>query len=337
MKIKLKKGISKTFILRLLLTLALLWLGLFFYLRNPILPVSSAKQRSISINELNLRQHVEYLAAITPSRNFQNSQSMLQAEDYIQNQFKSLGYKIKLQDVNSAKETYHNVIVRYGNSNSKSLIVIGAHYDVHNIDNPGADDNASGIAGLIEIARLLQEKKPQLNTAIELVAYTLEEPPFFGDHTMGSAHHADQLKNEGINVQLMVSLEMLGFYSEDFLSQDYPIPLLYSLYPATGNFISIVGRPADRALTRSFKLNMSEGANVPVFSVNAPAMIPGIDYSDHRSYWTHDWPALMVTDTAFFRNHEYHKAGDTPDRLNYKKMADVVAGVYMALTKAAAQ
>lgn len=328
---KLNTKVSKEFISITFIVLALLWLVVFWYLRNPILLSFSSVREPILASSSNLERHVRYLAGITPSRSYKNIQSMLKAEEYIQGQFKDLGYEVRLQDVDSYRQTYHNIIVRYGDKNAKDIIVIGAHYDVAGDDNAGADDNASGVAGLIEIARLLKEQKPKVDTAIELVAYTLEEPPFFGGHEMGSAYHADQLKADGMNVRFMVSLEMIGYYSDEFLSQQFPYPFFYGFYPWTGNFIAIVSSPEDRQLTRDFKKSMANGAKLPVYSINAPSLVAGVNFSDHRSYWAHGWPALMVTDTAFFRNVEYHKEGDTPDRLDYKRMADVVFGVYSAL------
>lgn len=323
--------ISRSFIVGLLAVLTILWGVLFCYLRNPALTFSSGSSR-VEINANSLKETVLFLSGLTPDRSYHNVDSMLRAENYIQERLKKLGYEVHLQDVDSYRDqTYHNIIVRYGDVKAAQLIVIGAHYDAAGENNPGADDNASGIAGLLEIARLLQENKPPVKTGVELVFYTLEEPPFFGGHSMGSAFHADQLKENNIDVKLMISLEMIGYFSDHFLSQEFPLPLLYGFYPWTGNFIGVVGHPADRDVTKEFKQSMEDGAQVPVYSVNAPPIITGIDFSDHRSYWAHDWPALMVTDTAFYRNDQYHQSGDTPERLNYTKMADVVSGVYKAL------
>src|SRR5262249_49866896 len=150
------------------------------------------------------------------------------------------------------------------------IVVIGAHYDVCG-NRPGADDNASGVAGVLEIARLLKAKKPALSVPVELVVYSLEEPPFFGGSEMGSARHADELHERGLNVKYMVSLEMIGYFSDSLFSQSYSPTALYSLYPWRGNFIGIVGSPADRELVRSFKAAMIPNAKVPVVSINAPA------------------------------------------------------------------
>lgn len=312
-----------------------MWLGVFIYLRNPVLPSFGSADR-VAVSKENLERHVRFLSEMSPPRSYRNPFSMRAAENYIRKELESYGYEVMLQEVNSYKETYHNVIARYGDKDAKELIVVGAHYDV--VDDkvsPGADDNASGVAGLLEVARLLKAQKRELPSAIELVAYTLEEPPFFGDHSMGSAYHADQLKLDGFTVKLMIAIEMIGYYSDSWFSQKFPIGLLYGFYPWTGNFISIVASPMEREVVREFKSAMSAGASVPVYSINAPSMVEGVDFSDHRSYWAHDWPALMITDTSFYRNTEYHKSGDTADRLDYLKMADVVGGVLGAIKKSA--
>ncbi|HEX7675839.1 MAG TPA: M28 family peptidase [Bdellovibrio sp.] len=326
--------VSKLFFSTTVLFLFALWVFIFFYLRSPNLVVSG-EHSEISVSAATLENDVRFLAGLTPNRSYHHTESMYKAEEFVSDKLKSFGYEVRLQSVDSYKTPFHNIIARYGDPNAKELVVIGAHYDAAGEHNPGADDNASGVAGLLEIARVLMERKPKLRTAIELVVYTLEEPPFFGGHSMGSAYHADQLKADGENVKLMVSLEMIGYFSDEFLSQSFPMPLLYGFYPWTGTFIGVVSSPADRDVTIDFKRSMSRVMEVPVYSVSAPSIMTGIDFSDHRSYWAHEWPALMVTDTAFFRNHEYHEAGDTPDRLNYKKMSDVVTGVYHALINAA--
>ena len=195
---------------------------------------------------------------------------------------------------------------------------------------PGADDNASGVAGLLELARLLAISPPPV--AVELVAYTLEEPPHFRTDAMGSVWHARSLRRSGTKLRVMISLEMIGYFSDEPGSQRYPLPGLDLIYPRRGNFIAIIGRIDDAAMTRRLKAAMLGAADLPVHSMNAFALIPGVDFSDHRSYWAEGYPALMVTDTAFYRNPHYHRGTDTADRLDYVRMTKVVQGVY-ALTQ----
>jgi Zn-dependent M28 family amino/carboxypeptidase len=195
---------------------------------------------------------------------------------------------------------------------------------------PGADDNASGVAGLIELAHLLGKQPPP--RPVELVAYTLEEPPHFRTEHMGSAWHARSLRAAGREVRLMVSLEMIGCFSDAPGSQRFPVPGLDLLYPDRGNFIALVSRisaKGELGATRRAKALMAGATDLAVHSINAPPLLKGIDFSDHLSYWAQGYPALMVTDTAFFRNANYHQAGDTHETLDYARMAKVVQGVFV--------
>ena len=207
--------------------------------------------------------------------------------------------------------------------------VIGAHYDVCGIQ-PGADDNASGVAGLLELAVLLG-RDPSLPAHFELVAYNLEEPPFFAGPQMGSAVHADALHKRGATLALMLSLEMIGYFRDERGSQSYPAPLLNLLYPSQANFIALVGRWDQRTVVKAFKASCVGTADIPVVSIAAPAALPAIDFSDHRNYWAHGYPALMVTDTSFLRNPNYHKATDSWDTLDYGRMAEVVRMLHAGL------
>ncbi len=197
-------------------------------------------------------------------------------------------------------------------------------YDV-NGPNPGADDNASGIAGLIELARLLKSEKLKKN--ITLVAYTLEEPPYFASNAMGSYVHAKTERENNSDIELMISLEMIGYFSNKKGSQLFPIKLLNLFYPDKGNFIVIVDQLYS-GWARKIKTGMAKHMSLPVYSINAPSIIPGVDYSDHRNYWAHGYGAVMVTDTSFYRNFAYHTENDTSDKLDFNKMAEVVKGVF---------
>lgn len=229
--------------------------------------------------------------------------------------------------------SFANVIARYGPVDGER-IVVGAHYDTCG-NEPGADDDASGVAGLLEIARRLGSEPPPLR--VDLVAFTLEEPPHFATESMGSYVHAASLAREGKAVRAMISLEMIGTFSDDPGSQRFPSSLLGVLYPDRGDFVAIVGDWDQAGLVRSMKRAMLESSPLPVRSINAPRTLPGIDFSDHRSYWTFGFPAVMVTDTAFFRNPRYHTAGDTPERLDYARMAEVVEATLGAVRALAAR
>lgn len=186
------------------------------------------------------------------------------------------------------------------------------------------------MAGLLELARLLQGVK--LRHTVELVAFCTEEPPCFASEHMGSSHHARSLAEQRTPVVAMLALEMIGYFSEETGSQSYPVPLLSLFYGSRGNFISVVGDTGQWSLIRTVKSAMKGATDLPVQSVAVPNSLPGVDLSDHRNYWEYNFPAVMITDTAFYRNRLYHSPGDTADRLDYERMADVVVGVYEAVT-----
>ncbi len=280
-----------------------------------------------SVDPAKLEAHVKKLSVDFYPRSFDHVAKLARTAAYIEEQFKEAGAQVSIQDVVVDETRYKNVVARFGPERGR-LLVIGAHYDSHG-GTPGADDNASGIAGLLELAHLLGQSTP--GRPVELVAYTLEEPPHFRSPHMGSVWHARALKAEGRDVKLMLSLEMIGYFSDSPGSQAYPLAAMKLAYPDRGNFIALVGQFGDFGLSRSVKAAMSGATDLPVYSLNAPAFVQGVDFSDHRSYWAQGYPALMVTDTAFMRNRNYHRAGDTLDKLDYKRMAMVVQSVYAVL------
>jgi len=276
------------------------------------------------VDPTRLEAHVRKLSVDFYPRSFQHPAKLERTAAYIAEQFEEAGAQVSTQDVVVESEHYKNVVARFGPARGR-LLVIGAHYDSHG-NTPGADGNASGIAGLLELGRLLGQSAP--TRPVELVAYTLEEPPHFRTQHMGSVWHARALKAEGRDVELMLSLEMIGYFSDRAGSQAYPLAVMKLGYPDRGNFIALVGPFGDFGLSRSVKATMAGASELPVYSLNAPSIVQGVDFSDHRSYWAQGYPALMVTDTAFMRNPNYHGAGDTFDKLDYKRMAMVVQAVY---------
>ena len=276
-----------------------------------------------------LYEHVDYLTKIKPYRNHKNVQSLNQAVGYIENYFKDNQLTTELQKYKVDGNEYTNVIATYGPADAERLVV-GAHYDVCG-DQPGADDNASAVAGLLEIARLLNEKKPNLKYRIDLVAYPLEEPPYFASENMGSAHHAAYLYNNKIKVKGMICLEMIGYFSDKPNSQNFPDPALSKIYPNTGNFIIVVGRKGQENFSDAVKKIMAKNSAIDVQSINFPHSEGLAGLSDHRSYWKYNFPALMINDTAFLRNPHYHEKSDTIDTLDFEKMAEVVKGAFAAV------
>jgi hypothetical protein len=268
------------------------------------------------VDERRLRTHVEALSAMK-----RGPDNLAPAVAYIEQSVPRTVRHPFLVD----GQTYNNLIVSFGPPDAER-IVVGAHYDAC-MALPGADDNASGVAGAIELARLLADAK--LDRRIDVVFWALEEPPHYATDNMGSVAHAKSVKN----VRYAISLEMIGYFSDEPGSQHFPAPGMSMFYPTRGSFIAVVGRPADRALTAKIKGAMLGATDLPVYSLNAPAAVQGVDWSDHRSYWAQNIPAVMVTDTSFLRNDRYHTPRDTADTLDYARMAKVVEGVYAAVTQ----
>lgn len=266
-----------------------------------------------------LEAHVRYLASTEPPRNWQHAEGLQRAADYIADRLSKTRARCWQQPYRARTLEAKNVIADFGPP-SGPLVVVGAHYDVFG-PLPGADDNASGVAGLLELARLLDTRT--LKTPVELVAFSTEEPPFFGGPEMGSYVHAQSLRRAGIRARAMIALEMIGYYSAE---QPDAALLLHLVYPHRGDFACIVGRWSDRELVRIAKRCFRGASDLPVVSYSGPVAI-GADLSDHRNYWGAGIPAIMVTDTAYLRNNAYHTAGDVSSRLDYVRMANVVDGV----------
>ncbi|HLM67945.1 MAG TPA: M28 family peptidase, partial [Longimicrobium sp.] len=268
--------------------------------------------------------------SFTP-RDYLHPANLDRAAAYVGAELERTGGAVSEQPFRVQENTYRNVIAAYGPETGER-IVVGAHYDAAG-PYPAADDNASGVAGLIELGRLLGHAPPPVR--VELVAYSLEEPPFFRTPHMGSAVHAHSLRLQGARVRAMFSLEMIGYFTDAPGSQQFPIGLLRAFYPSRGNYITVVGRMGEGRLVRRIRRAMAGASPLDVRSINAPRWVPGVDFSDHASYWNAGYPAVMITDTAFYRNPHYHTARDRPGTLDYARMADVVRGVYAAVLRLA--
>ena len=290
---------------------------------------NSAKPMNIPVGKERLRQDVQTLAAMVPPRSAKNVASLDESAEYILAEFRKTGGRIEIQRFTQDGKEYKNVICSFGPETGERIIV-GAHYDVQG-DQPGADDNASGVAGLLELSRLVQSLKTKLKCRIDFVAYTLEEGQFrkhpFARH-YGSYFHAKSLAQAGISVRAMICLEMIGYFSDRPNSQKYPLFFLQWFYPDKGNFIAVVGKWGQGSLVKKVKKSLAASSQVPVESLTATSFIPGVSFSDHQSYWKFDYPAVMITDTAFYRNKNYHKPSDTADTLDFDRMAEVVKGLY---------
>jgi hypothetical protein len=294
---------------RIAAAVALLLVAAAVLVRQPTLsslPFPGSAHADASI----LRRHVNALAAH-------------RSPDYVADAFRAEGASVTEQSFLTRGKTYRNVIATFGHGDP--LLVVGAHYDAFD-DLPGADDNASGAAGLLELGRMLT-RAGALHSEVMLVAYANEEPPFFASEDMGSAVHAASLTGRPLK---MICLEMIGYYTPE---QPWTSWTMRALFPNDGEFAAVAGGWRDVALTREVKRAIA-GAGMEVASATLPHSL--IDASDQRNYWSRGWPAVMVGDTAYLRNSNYHTRRDTPDTLDYMRMARVVDGVFSAVAHMAA-
>ena len=282
-----------------------------------------AKRMRVSRDKL--YRHVEFLTAVDGYRHYANIPGLLRCIDYIHGELAVANGRITLQDYRVQDQTYQNIICSLGPADGPRIIV-GAHYDVCG-PQPGADDNASAVAGLLEIARLMGASAGGLRYRLDLVAFCLEEPPFFGTPNMGSYAHARSLRDRNATVKEMICLEMIGFFSERENSQTFPIPLMRWFYPTRANFIAVVSNLRNWNLVRRIQRDMQMGSDIEVCKLSAPAIVPGVGLSDHSSYWEFGFPAVMITDTAFYRNSNYHQNSDTIETLDFEKMSKVVDAI----------
>ncbi|GAA4387253.1 M28 family peptidase [Hymenobacter koreensis] len=281
-----------------------------------------------SADTLRLRQHLRYLTTTPQPRNHQYVAVLDTAAAYLSRQLRLAGARTSEQPYQVEGKTYRNVIGSFGPENGPRIIV-GAHYDVCG-EQPGADDNGSGVAALLELARLLGQQQG-LKQRIDLVAYTLEEPPYFRTKLMGSYVHAKSLHDAQVPVRGMVALEMLGYFDDRKNSQHYPFGPLKLIYGSRGNYVTAVRKFGNGSFSRPFARRYKRVAALPVRRFQAPAALPGIDFSDHLNYWKFGYSALMLTDTAFFRNRNYHHATDSMEKLDFRRMALAVDALLAAL------
>jgi len=278
-----------------------------------------------------LYSDVQFLTELRPYRNYQNLESLARVVEYVKGVFEKAGLTIKEQKWMAEGNEYTNVIGEYNDHKSKRLVV-GAHYDVCG-NQEGADDNASAVAGLLESARLVGETKPELDYAIEFVAFCLEEPPFFGTTQMGSYVHAKSLYDAKADVLGMICYEMIGYFSDEPNSQTYPSPELAKIYPSTANFIIVVGVDTYNDFNKKVRNLMASNSEIDVQAISFDSNDGLAGMSDQRNYWKFGYNALMINDTSFVRNPHYHQQTDTIDTLDFSKMTEVVTGATNAMVK----
>lgn len=275
-----------------------------------------------------VRNHMVKLTKTNAFRNHKNIGQLNATAAYIGEHFQKFADTVYEQPYLIEGKTYKNVIASF-NTHHPRRIVIGAHYDVCG-EQEGADDNASGVTGLLELSRLL--KGNSIPYRIDLVGYTLEEPPYFDGEEMGSYIHAKSLKDEGADVYGMISLEMIGYFDDRKKSQAYPIDLLTLFYGNRGDYITLVKKWGAKSFTRSFIRKYKRSRTVKAKKFSAPTAVTGITLSDHFNYWNFGYDALMITDTSFYRNKNYHENTDTLETLDIGRMTKVIDGVFVALS-----
>lgn len=276
-----------------------------------------------------LRQVVTTLARDIGVRSYQDHDRLGRTVRYLTEELSSFGYPVRTQSFLFGGHTYQNIIAEKAGADAPGrVVVVGAHYDTVGTT-PGADDNASGVAGLLALARTFADRP--CGKTVRFVAFPLEEPPAYRTRNMGSYHYAEMLATAREHVEGMVCLEMIGFFSDRPGSQLYPLPFMKYLFPKAGTYIAMVGNRRSRAFTGAMAASFRTATDLPLVTLNAPSFVVGIDFSDHWSFNKFGIPAFMVTDTAFYRNPHYHAPSDLPDTLDYARMAQVVEGLRAAI------
>jgi Zn-dependent M28 family amino/carboxypeptidase len=271
-----------------------------------------------------LRKDVEKLAGEIGERNIARYQALSAAANYLEASLAQSGYDARRQGYELAGFTCDNIEVEIqGTERGDEIVIIGAHYDSVE-GSPGANDNATGTAAVLGLARLFAGERT--SRTVRFVEFVNEEPPYFRSSRMGSAVYARHCRKRSENIVAMLSLETIGYYSDEKGSQVYPFPFGL-IYPSTGDFIGFVGNTRSRSLVRDVVASFRRHTKHPSEGGALPTFVPGIDLSDQWAFWREGYPGVMVTDTAPFRYPYYHTRQDTPDKVHYDRLARVVAGL----------
>ena len=270
-----------------------------------------------------LKSDVQTLAGEIGERNMTRYTQLNAAADFIEDSFSRAGLHPRRDSYEVRRQACHNIEAEIPGTRS-NVVLIGAHYDSV-FGSPGANDNGSGVAALLALARRFAGKPAQ--QTLRFVAFVNEEPPYFLSGQMGSSVYAGRCKGRGDRISAMISLETIGYFSDAPHSQTYPAPGLGVFYPTVGNFIGFVSNVHSRALLRRSIALFRKHARIPSEGAALPSFIPGVSWSDQWAFWQHGYPGIMITDTAPFRYPHYHSATDTPDKLDYDRFALVVSGM----------
>lgn len=288
------------------------------YQGNP--PLLSAMQQK---SKRELQQIVETLARKFGFRDVKHHTNLLAALEFAQAWFQKLGYKIWKQTYRVDGKEIYNIEATHPSSTSKNILVLGAHIDSV-YGSPGANDNASGVAILMMLAKRLQKRR--FGVTLRFVVFVNEEPPYFRSSQMGSMFYARHCKNRKDRIIGMISLETLGYYTSKRHSQRYPFPLHF-FYPTKGNFVAWVGDTSSRHFLKRCIKGFRKYAKFPSEGFAGLRLLPGVGWSDHWAFWRVGYPGVMLTDTAPYRYPHYHSAKDTPDKLDYTAMAHITTGL----------
>jgi len=291
------------------------------YSFNGMNPIPSLWEKQI---EAGLRHHIGKLAGSIGERNMGTPGTLERAAQYIEGAFKSQGYKVRSQWFLVDGKRVRNLEAELpGSSQANEIVVVGAHYD--SVPHcPGANDNASGVAGMLELSRLLLQQK--LARTVRFVAFVNEEDPYFGTEQMGSERYAQELSVRGEDVKAMMAVETIGYHSNRNGSQKLP-PLCDLIYPSTGNFVWFVGNQQSKDLVRRSIATFRRSTPFPSEGLAAPEWIEGVDWSDQLYFWKNGYPGMMVTDSAPYRYPFYHTPEDTPDKIDYRCCARIISGL----------
>ncbi len=271
-----------------------------------------------------LKDDVQKLCGDIGERSVEKYAKLAEAATLLEKSLGKLGYQVAKQTYSVKGRDCANLEIEIKGAKTPSeIVIVGAHYDAV-VGTPGADDNGSGVAALLALARTFAGHSTE--RTLRLVAFVNEEPPYFQEQEMGSLHYAKRSKERKENIVAMLSLETLGYYSDAEGSQRYPQPLGL-LYPKIGNFIGFVGNRESEPLVRRVVASFRRNAKFPSEWSALPAEFPGVGWSDHWSFWRQGYPGVMVSDTALYRNPNYHRKTDTPDTLDYRRFARVVMGL----------
>lgn len=277
-----------------------------------------------------LGEDIQKLGGDIGQRNSDYYDNLKAAEQYLESAFKQAGYTVQQQQYSVGGQTFANLEIEIpGVEHPDEIVIVGGHYDSV-FSSRGANDNGSGAAAVIELARRFANKKT--SRTLRFVEFVNEEPPFFWTENMGSLVYAKRCRERNENIVAMLSLETMGYYSDEKGSQKYPAPLNL-VYPSVGNFIGFVGNVNSGALVRQVIAAFRRQTPFPSEGAALPAQIPGVGWSDHWAFWQQGYSAVMVTDTAPFRYLYYHTIDDTPDKIDYGRLARVVLGLERVITE----